>query len=58
MGDADILMVNVLRRLGSSSLLNAYPTLQAYIARGEARPAYQRAFAAQLAVFSDCQAEG
>ncbi len=54
---ADILMVNVLRRLGSSGLLNAYPTLQAYVARGEARPAYQRAFAAQLAVFTDGQAK-
>ena len=55
---ADILMVNVLRRLGSSGLLNAYPTLQAYIARGEARPAYQRAFAAQCKVFEDSQAKG
>ncbi len=50
---ADILMINVLRRLGSSGLLNAYPALQAYIARGESRPAYQRAFAAQLAVFEN-----
>jgi len=48
---ADLLMVTVLRRLGSSGLLDDYPTLLAYIARGEARPAYQRAFADQLAVF-------
>jgi len=48
---ADIMMVHVLRRLGSSGLLADYPTLGAYIARGETRPAYQRAFAAQLAVF-------
>lgn len=48
---ADILMIHALRRLESSGLLNAYPPLLAYIARGEARPAYQRAFADQLAVF-------
>lgn len=48
---ADIMMVHVIRRLESSGLLNGYPTLTAYIVRAEARPAYQRAFAAQLAVF-------
>ena len=48
---ADLLMVTVLRRLVRSPLLDAYPNLSAYVARGEARPAYQRAFAAQLAVF-------
>jgi glutathione S-transferase len=48
----DLLMVTVLRRLGTSGLLEKYPNLCAYIARGEARPAYQRAFAAQLAVFT------
>jgi glutathione S-transferase len=48
----DLLMVMVLRRLEGSGLLEKYPTLVAYIARGEARPAYQRAFAAQLAVFT------
>ncbi|WP_163865464.1 glutathione S-transferase family protein [Myxococcus eversor] len=48
---ADILMVTVLRRIQSSGILEAYPNLAAYIARAEARPAYQRAFAAQLAVF-------
>lgn len=46
---ADIIMVHVLRRLEGSPLLPEYPTLQAYIARAEARPAYKRAFAAQLA---------
>ena len=46
----DLLMVSVLLRLRSSGLLDAYPTLAAYVARGEARPAYQRAFVAQLAV--------
>jgi glutathione S-transferase len=48
----DLLMVTVLRRLNSSGILKEYPTLCAYIARGEARPAYQRAFADQLAVFT------
>jgi glutathione S-transferase len=47
----DLLMVVVLRRLSSTSLLDDYPNLVAYIARGEARPGFQRAFAAQLAVF-------
>jgi glutathione S-transferase len=47
----DVLMVTVLRRLSGSGLLEEYPNLGAYIARGEARPAYKRAFAAQLAVF-------
>jgi glutathione S-transferase len=49
---ADLLMVTVLRRLESSGLLGDYPSLSAYIARGEARPAYKRAFEAQLAVFT------
>lgn len=48
----DLLMVTVLRRLEGSGILNEYPNLSAYIARGEARPAYKRAFAAQLAVFT------
>jgi glutathione S-transferase len=49
---ADILMVTVLRRAQPSGILEGYPNLVAYIARAEARPAYQRAFAAQLAVFN------
>lgn len=48
----DLMMVSVLLRLKPSGLLNAYPNLAAYVARGEARPAYQRAFDAQLAVFT------
>ncbi|MGO4725147.1 MULTISPECIES: glutathione S-transferase family protein [unclassified Inquilinus] len=48
----DLLMVTVLLRLRGSDLLDAYPNISAYVARGEARPAYQRAFAAQLAVFN------
>jgi len=51
----DLLMVTVLRRLGGSGLLERHPNLCAYIARGEARPAYQRAFDAQLAVFTASQ---
>ncbi|MFZ5719463.1 MAG: glutathione S-transferase family protein [Pseudomonadota bacterium] len=47
----DLLMVTVLRRLAGSDLLAAHPNLAAYVARGEARPAFQRAFAAQAAVF-------
>jgi len=47
----DLLMVTVLRRLESSGFLKQYPNLLAYVARGEARPAYRRAFEAQLAVF-------
>ena len=47
----DLMMVHVLQRLKPSGLLGEFPTLAAYVARGEARPAYQRAFAAQLAVF-------
>jgi glutathione S-transferase len=47
----DLLMVTVLRRLSDSDLLARYPNLSTYVARGKARPAYGRAFAAQLAVF-------
>jgi glutathione S-transferase len=46
----DLLMVSVLLRLRPSGLLDEFPRLAAYVARGEARPAYQRAFAAQLAI--------
>jgi len=48
----DLLMVTVLRRLDGSGLLEAYPNLVAHVARGEARPAYRRAFADQRAVFT------
>ena len=46
----DLMMVSVLLRLRPSGILDEFPTLAAYVARGEARPAYKRAFAAQLAV--------
>ncbi|HEY0437656.1 MAG TPA: glutathione S-transferase family protein [Phenylobacterium sp.] len=48
----DLMMAHVLLRLSGSGLLDGYPNLIAYVARAEARPAYQRAFAAQLAVFT------
>jgi glutathione S-transferase len=51
-GAGDLMMISVLRRLKSSALLNEYPNLSLYVARGEARPAFQRAFDAQLALFT------
>jgi glutathione S-transferase len=48
----DLMMVSVLLRLKSSGLLDEFPNLAAYLARGEARTAYQRAFAAQSAVYT------
>ncbi|HEY6644285.1 glutathione S-transferase family protein [Povalibacter sp.] len=48
----DLLMVTVLRRAPASGGLEKYSNLCAYVARGEARPAYKRAFDAQLAVFT------
>jgi glutathione S-transferase len=49
----DLMMVTVLLRLKKGSdILDEYPNLSAYVVRGEARPAYMRAFAAQLAVFT------
>jgi glutathione S-transferase len=52
----DLLMVTVLRRSQLAGMLAEYPNLSAYVARGEARPAYKRAFAAQLAVFTAASA--
>ncbi|WPZ33913.1 glutathione S-transferase family protein [Thalassobaculum sp. OXR-137] len=49
----DLLLVSVLRRLGCTDLLDGMPALAAYIARGEARPAFQRAFADQLAAYRE-----
>ena len=51
----DLLMIAVLFRSKGSGILDEYPNLSAYVARGEARPAFKRAFAAQLAVFADRQ---
>jgi glutathione S-transferase len=52
----DLMMVMVLRRLDGTDILNEYPNLAAYVARGEARPAYRRAFEDQLAVFTSKRA--
>jgi glutathione S-transferase len=46
----DLMMASVLLRIRSSGILEEFPNLSAYLARSEARPAYQRAFAAQLAI--------
>jgi len=54
----DLMMISVLLRLKASGMLDEYPKLSAYVARGEARPAFKRAFAAQLAVFTDGKSVG
>jgi glutathione S-transferase len=53
----DLMMVHALQRLHPSGLLNEFPDVSAYVARAEERPAYQRAFAAQLAVFTDSESK-
>lgn len=52
----DLLMVAVLLRLSGTGIMEEYPNLSGYVARGEARPAYKRAFDAQLAVFNAASA--
>ncbi len=47
----DLMMVEVLLRLDGSGIVEDYANLAAYVARATARPAFKRAFAAQLAVF-------
>lgn len=54
----DLTMVMVLRRAEGTGLVEEHPNLAAYVARGEARPAYRRAFAAQRAVFEGRAAAG
>jgi glutathione S-transferase len=54
----DLLMINVLRRPSGRALLDEFPNLAAYVARGEARPAFKRAFADQKAVFEASEAAG
>jgi glutathione S-transferase len=56
--EGDVMMVTVLRRLHGSGLLEEYPNLAAYVARGESRPAYKRAYDAQYAVFLASQGHG
>jgi glutathione S-transferase len=54
----DLMTAAVLFRAKGSGILDRYPNLLAYVARGEARPAFKRAFAAQLAVFTNSSASG
>jgi glutathione S-transferase len=49
----DLLMVTVLRNLRHTDLVAQFPNLAAYVARGEARPAFQQALSAQLAIFKE-----
>lgn len=53
----DLLMISVLLRGKASGMVDEFPNLSAYVARGETRPAYRRAFAAQLAVFTAASAD-
>jgi len=48
----DLMMISVLLRGQAAGVVAEFPNLAAYVARGEARPAYKRAFAAQLAIFT------
>ena len=53
----DLMMVSVLRNLRHTGLVAGQPVLAAYVARGEVRPAFQRALADQLAVFAEHEPE-
>jgi glutathione S-transferase len=54
----DLMLAAVLFRAKGTGILDQYPNLLAYVARSEARPAFKRAFAAQLAVFNSTQSTG
>ncbi len=54
----DLLMVSVLRRLGGTGIVEDWPNLAGYVARGEARPAFQRALAAQRTEAEAVRARG
>jgi glutathione S-transferase len=54
----DLVMVTVLRLADRSKQLAGYPNLTAFVRRGEARPAFQRALADQLAAFRENEPEG
>ena len=54
----DLLMVTTLRFLRHTDLVAGFPNLDAFLKRGEARPAFQRALADQLATFREHQPEG
>lgn len=53
----DLMTIDVLRRLADTSLLDEFPNLLAFVARGEARPAFERAYDAQLAYFNAASTE-
>lgn len=53
---ADLILVSVLRRPSGANFFQEFPNFAAYVARGESRPAFQRAFAAQRAVYDATQA--
>lgn len=55
---ADLMMITVLRRLGATDVLPTYPRLAAYVERGQSRPAFQRAFAAQRATYENARPGG
>ena len=54
----DLMMVAVLRQLRHTDLVSEQPNLAAFVARGESRPAFQRALADQLSTFQQNQPEG
>jgi glutathione S-transferase len=54
---ADLMLVTVLRQLRGGKVLDEFPNLKALAARGEARPAFKRALADQLAVFAENKPE-
>ena len=51
----DLMMIAVLFRARVTGILDRYPNLSAYVARGEARPAFRSAFEAQRALFEAAQ---
>ena len=51
----DLLMITILRRAERSGIIEEFPNVDAYVERGKARPAYKRAFQAQLDVFESTQ---
>jgi glutathione S-transferase len=54
----DLMMVTVLRLAERAGLLEPYPNLRDYVARGQARPAFKRALEEQLATFRENEPQG
>ena len=50
---ADLMLVTVLRQLRGMGIVENFPNLAALVARGEARPAFQRGLSDQLSVFAE-----